>query len=170
MKLVPLTRGFTARIDDEDESLISSHRWTVSIRKTRKYAKTYVGNKQYLYMHRLISCPPPDLETDHIDGDGLNNQRSNLRQCTRSQNNANAIKKRQGTSLFKGVWRSSKGRKWVTQISDGHNRRVHIGTFDTEEAAALAYNAAATSRYGCFARLNDLKVCVRVRKLTAEMP
>lgn len=107
-------------------------------------------------MHRLIFSLKwtPTTEIDHKNGNGLDNRRENLRIATRSQNAANRFK-RGGSSKFKGVCIA--GKRWKAGIrQDG--KSYHLGTFDTEEEAALAYNASATIRFGEFARLNEVNL------------
>lgn len=111
-----------------------------------------VGRK---YLHRLILCPAPGLVTDHINRNKLDNRRCNLRAGTRSDNQANQGKMgARSSSRFRGVHRHSTSPVWVAQISrDG--RCHHLGCFDTEEAAAAAYNVAASEMHRQFAALND---------------
>jgi hypothetical protein len=101
-------------------------------------------------MHRLLAAWPL---VDHEDGNGLNNQRANLRPATQSQNLANQRKRPGLTSQFKGVRWYGKLTPWRASISIG-GRRVHLGSFITEEAAARAYDAAALAEWGEYARLN----------------
>ena len=104
-------------------------------------------------MHRELLPVPPGFETDHIDGNGLNNQKDNLRISTRSQNAANSKIRVGGSSEFKGVAWNKRCRKWRATI--GVERQVkHLGLFKIEEKAALAYNTAALKYFGEFARLN----------------
>jgi len=88
---------------------------------------------------------------DHKDGDGLNNQRSNLRRSSALQNSQNQRLSRRNKSGFKGVF--FKGPKWMASIRM-NGRSTHLGMFDSAEAAALAYDAAAAAAFGEFARLN----------------
>lgn len=105
-------------------------------------------------LHRLVIGAGPSDRVDHIDTDGLNNRRANLRLATPSQNAANQRKTR-GTSRYKGVYFLHASRMWLAQITiDGDH--VFIGTFHSEEAAARAYNETAKVFFGEFARLNVL--------------
>jgi hypothetical protein len=106
-------------------------------------------------MARFIMQPANGMVVDHIDHNGLNNQRSNLRVCTQMQNMANKrISKDKVTSAYKGVYPCAK-RKWQVRIEkDGKDR--HLGVFATPEEAALAYNAAALEAWGEYAFLNEV--------------
>lgn len=103
-------------------------------------------------MHRLIlGVTNPKIKIDHRDGNGLNNQRHNLREATQAQNLANS-RPRSGSSRFKGVTFRSPD-KWIAQISkDG--KHTYLGIFRDEFDAATAYNFAAIEMFGEFARLN----------------
>ncbi len=96
--------------------------------------------------------PPEGYEVDHINHDGLDNRRCNLRLATRA-NNCHNQRSFKGSSKYKGVWRV--GEKWAACIRvDGRSKR--LGTFVSEKEAALAYNQAAREHYGEFAKLNEI--------------
>lgn len=98
---------------------------------------------------------PEGMDVDHIDGNGLNCKKSNLRICTHAENQGNYKKTISETSSkFKGV--SLKRGKWVSRIKKG-GRTIFVGSFDFEEEAALAYNGMARKLFGTFANLNFLK-------------
>jgi hypothetical protein len=151
---IPLTHGFEAVVDLADYELVSSHRWhlTNPDRRTR-YAATNlkIGDRYHLVrMHRMILGAPVGMAVDHIDGNGLNNRRINLRMCSQSQNMRN--RRAYGRSRFLGValdTSSSLSKPWKTMI--GYRS---LGRFATEEEAALAYDVAAIAEYGEFARPN----------------
>lgn len=106
-------------------------------------------------MHRLILLAPDTTLVDHINGDPLDNRRENLRYATQSQQNANRHRTF-GASRFKGVYRRRDGLKWCAQCRVPGGKQRYLGSFDSEEDAARAYNAAATELFGEYARLNDL--------------
>ena len=105
-------------------------------------------------MHRLImGVADPHVEIDHIDGDGLNNSRTNLRLCSHMENTRNQGLSKRNTSGFKGVSWNSDCKKWAAHISTGSGRNEYLGLFSSAEAAHEAYCAAALKYHGKFANL-----------------
>lgn len=156
--LVPLTQGLVAVIDRIDGGLVGRLCWRASIDRRSRYAIADIvkgnGRKSVIGMHRLILSTPSGVQVDHVDGDGLNNRRSNIRICSPSQNHQN-LRVSGGTSRFKGVGWCRQKRRWRAQIKqDGHS--FHCGYFASEIDAAKAYNVAASKRFGEFACLNDV--------------
>lgn len=147
MKQIPLSRGVFARIDDEDYERVSARKWTLD---KNGYVVCKVNRRKVL-LHRFILAAPAHLDVDHKDRDPLNCQRHNLRLATRSQNSANRGPGR--GRRYKGVYR--KKNRWHAMIMV---QGVHywLGSYLTEEAAALAYNQAAIKHFGEFAWLNSI--------------
>lgn len=147
---IRLTRGKVALIDDADFDLVGRHKWCADQIGTNWYAVRRVNGKRVYLHHTLMPGCPEGMVRDHVDRDGLNNQRSNLRLATRGQNGANCGKKRPHT-LYKGV--SARGGRYGARI--GANYRYYsLGRYDTPEQAARAYDAAARKLHGEFAALN----------------
>jgi len=141
MKEIPLTKGKFALVDDEDYSWLSSKPWYARINKKTSYAQRHLpSHKGVIEMHRMIMNPPQNLEVDHIDGNGLNNQRSNLRIVTHRQNSRNLhiVKKNKLLGAYH-VPQLSKERPWVSKIKFNHNETRNLGYFKTAEEAAATY-------------------------------
>jgi len=163
VKEIVLPKGYTAKVDDEDFEWLSASRWRAHVCGGRYARKVYVvrsftedGISQSQSMHRLILGLSGDRFADHVDGDGLNNQRTNLRTCTRQQNQRNrkreiACNGQRCASEFKGV---TFERGWRARIAFGGGERRYLGRYQTECAAALAYDEAARTLFGEFAALN----------------
>lgn len=153
MKLIPLTQGFFAKVDDEDFDLINGFKWHYAkMNASSNYAMKRNGEKQ-IGMHRLIMKQNNSkIFIDHIDGDGLNNQKANLRECSQHQNAMN-IKKKRGSSKFVGVYFHITSKKWRA-ICYINKRRTNVGSFKTELEAAKRRDEFAKIHYGVFANLN----------------
>jgi hypothetical protein len=149
--LIPLTQGQVAMVDPEDYDELMKHRWTLNRNRGNMYACRRVKRKQIL-MHRVIMKAPEGLVVDHIDGNGLNNCKSNLRVCTREQNSFN-IRPRGGSSRFKGVSYVKRTGKYRAVI--GYKRgKIDIGEFDDPVDAARARDMVARELQGEHAWLN----------------
>lgn len=146
---IPLTSGKYAIVDADMYEYLMKWKWHV---KNGRYAvRRDQKTRKFVYMHRVIARTPDGLETDHIDGDGLNNRRANLRHCTHQQNGWNQRQKRRKYSRFQGV--SWKDKRWIAQITV-NGKVITLGTYTAEEDAAEAYNVNATYHFGEFAHLN----------------
>lgn len=146
---IVLSRGYEVVVDREDFDLVRSLRWFPSVRKNQTYAMTNPG----IMMHRFISGNPKNFMIDHEDGNGLNNRRSNLRRCTRSQNAANSGSRDGSASIYKGVSRLGRTGTWRAEITI-HGQCIPLLISKDQEEAARAYDEAARSLYGEFAWLN----------------
>lgn len=157
--LIPLTQGKFAIVDKEDYEKLSKYNWFARKTGNNFYAvrSLYLGGgrknerNKTIYMHHMIIKCSDGFEIDHINHNGLDNRKQNLRICRRWQNNGNQRKTR-GTSQYKGVfWDKTRG-KWVARI-----KHTFLGRYDNEKEAAETYNKAAIEYWGNFAELNSVQ-------------
>ncbi len=156
MKRIPLTQGKVALIDDEDYAIVNLFKWFAHKRRYTFYATTTItiGSKRTtLLMHRLIMSLKSNEQGDHKDHNGLNNQKSNLRLCTHSQNQWNQQTRTNTTSKYKGIFWKKSCNKWCAQIHF-NDKVFHLGVFKNEKKAAKAYDEKALELFGEFACLN----------------
>lgn len=149
-KLIPLTQEQFSIVDNADFDWLSQWKWHYVAKDGSQYASR---TSQGIKMHRVILNAPTGIYVDHIDGNGLNNQRSNLRFATPQQNmhNQRPQQRENKTSPYKGVALNYK--KWRAHIRV-NGKLIVIGRFDFELDAARAYDAAARQFFGEFARPN----------------
>lgn len=150
-RLIPLTQGRVAIVDPEDFPAISSCKW----RHAQGYAVRSIPDgakrQRTVQMHRVLIGTPDGLDTDHKNGDGLDNRRRNLRPATRTQNMRNAAKYACNGSGYKGVsFRRDTG-GWRARIRV-NGKLIDLGTHETLEDAHNAYSKSAELFYGEFAR------------------
>jgi hypothetical protein len=154
--------GHTIFLDDEDMALtegkiirVSEARWKNKNTEQTYYA-TVGDRRRQKFLHRVIlGLSDPAVLVDHINGNGLDNRKSNLRVCNNQQNQANCRKQANTSSRYKGVrWHKGQA-KWNAYIKvDGEMK--YLGTFIEESKAAMAYNEAAVKYFGEFAKLNEV--------------
>ena len=157
-RLIPLTRGKFAIVDPEDFERLNKHKWYVCKGVNTFYAgrNIRIGKKRlYIKMHREIINPPEHLLVDHINHNGWDNRKANLRPATHAQNNINRpyINRYNSPSKYKGVTWSKHANKWRVRVAL-NNRYESIGYFDNEIEAAKAYDKAAKKHHKEFAVLN----------------
>lgn len=160
MATIELTRGQQTIVDDDDWKWLSEFCWHARVSHGGRKFYAYRGlwdpqakRMRPIPMHREIIGATPELHVDHISGDTLDNRRSNLRLCTRSQNLANSETRINKSSRFKGVSWHKRDKSWYAYINQ-EGSRINIGSFREEIAAAVAYDAKAIELFGAFARPN----------------
>lgn len=152
---IPLTQGLVTLVDDEDyDRVMAAGKWYAHRNGRVFYARRNVrlpdGRQGAVLLHAFLTG---FAVTDHVNRDGLDNRRANLREATHAENVRNARRRSDNQSGFKGVTWHKQCRKWNAQIRTGADRR-HLGLFSTPDAAARAYDEAAREMFGEFAGLN----------------
>jgi hypothetical protein len=157
VKKIVLNSGDYALVDDQDFDRVSGYAWQLCSWKNNRYAvhsNTCNKKRIHIRMHRLIMDAKKGQAIDHINGNGLDNRRCNLRFATQGQNLSNISKYKQGaTSQYKGVFWHKKANKWQASISF-NNKSIYLGLFDKEIDAAKAYDTKAKELFGEYARIN----------------
>lgn len=154
MKKIPLTQGYETLVDDTDYEELAKYSWYYKNSNGGGYAARNVfranGKRTTIRMQRQIMKTPKGFETDHINGDKLDNQRANLRIVTKSQNQWNR-KKQAGSSKYKGVYWNKKNQRYHVQLQM-NGKKVWLGYYATEEEAGEAYKEGVVKFFGAFGR------------------
>lgn len=152
--LIPLSSGKFTIIDKEDYNKVSQYKWCYSgchngyaIRGVRQGKRT-----KRIYLHRFILNAPEGKEVDHINGNRLDNQKHNLRLCSRLENARNLKKFRNNTSGFKGVHKNKNTGKYEAYIHN-NSKKIFLGHFSNKSDAVNARNKASDNIFGDFTRL-----------------
>lgn len=156
-RIIPLTKKQVAIVDDEDFDRVNQYKWYAhkgsrnqcwyAARTTRKL----LGPRKIEWLHRFIMQPKDDEQVDHINGNGLDCRKSNMRRCNVTQNIHNRPAHRDASTGYKGI--IPKNKKWMAQIQVNKHRLI-IGYFDSPLEAALAYDEKARELLGEFAHTN----------------
>lgn len=159
MKKIELTKGKVALVDDEDFEFLSQWKWfthSTGGGVRNEPLPVYISRskrQKTIFMHRVIMNCPEDMVVDHLDHNRFNNQKSNLRICIQNNNMKNRKLNINNTSGYKGVILEKRTGKWVATIQ-ANKRGKYLGSFETPEDAAKAYDTAAKELHGEFAHLN----------------
>lgn len=163
MKLIPLTQGYFSKVDDEDFEWLSKYKWQyhAGYAKRGKYNEDKKNNDT-VKMHREIMQPPAGMVVHHKNHDTLDNRKENLivttqAMNTKSQRNSDSKRAKHG-SVYQGVIVRKRGNGSISYIASlkVNYRKVWVGAFQSELAAAAAYNQTAKKYFGEFAVLNDV--------------
>jgi len=147
---IPLTHGAVAIVDREDYQELNKYRWFLRTVRGHAYAAR-ISNGTTILMHRVIMQPPEGMVVDHIDGNGLNNRRRNLRVCTQGENGCNS-RPRRNRSGFRGVLERENGKYGVVVKFKG--KTYWGGVYDDPVEAAKARDKLARQLHGPYAWLN----------------
>ena len=142
-------------IDDNDFDKISKYTWNIDRNQNIFYAKTNIrinGKQIKLKMHRFIMGAVRGQQIDHINGNGLDNRKCNLRFCTIAENRRNVGRQKNNTSGYKGVYFNKRRGKYSSEIM-ADSKKIFLGYFTTIEEAYAAYCEAAKKYHGKFARI-----------------
>lgn len=169
MKEIKLTRGMVALVDDSDFEYLNQFTWyadkggnTFYANRNEYHTENGIGKQRKIKMHRqILGLTDPKVFGEHEDGNGLNNQRYNIRPATRSQNQMNRGSFKNSISKYVGVcpkklfYKNKTYTYWLAQVYK-NGIRVYRKTFKTEIEAAIAYNKAAVEHHKDFAKINAI--------------
>ncbi len=154
--IVRLTKGFEAIIDSDDAGIVENYCWSSYVRDRTVYAGRTIKsecNAKCLYLHRAIMNPPGSMQVDHINGNGLDNRKINLRIATSQQNNHNQRMRKDNKSGYKGVSWSNTAKAWKAQIRL-FGKTINLGFFDCPKSAYEIYCDASIKLHKDFGRRN----------------
>lgn len=158
---ITLTKGYTSVIDAADVHLVDGRNWQAQVERRADGTVRAVyavrndrldGRQKTVLMHRVVAGTPEGFETDHRDGNGLNNLRANLRNATPSQNQHNQSTRSDNTSGHKGVYFHKAAGKWHARLKVAGKARS-LGLFTDLAAASAAYAKASAELHGEFGRI-----------------
>lgn len=151
--IIRLKTDHLVLIDSKDYDEFVKYNWGIQNCDNRLYVRVFSGGK-IIYLHRLLLNPLDEEYVDHINGNGLDNRRCNIRVCTHSQNAANAQLSKNNTSHYKGVTWDIGHNKWRAQIRL-NRKTIYLGLYTIPAEAALAYDVAAKKIFREFAKTNE---------------
>ena len=155
---IKLTQNKYAIVDDEDFKSLSKYKWYVAKRGYGFYAQRHIIiDKKHInqQMHRVILNAKKNKEVDHVNGNTLDNRKSNLRIVSRSQNEWNRDKQKNNSTGYKGITYVKRDKLFIARIRV-YGKLIYLGGFKDKKRAAEAYNKGAKQYHGKFARLNKI--------------
>jgi hypothetical protein len=155
-KSIPLSQGKFAIVDDGDFEYLNQFKWHYDNTgyASRTLSRVLIFRlSRHISMHREITEAPVGMEVDHINGNRLDNRRSNLRVCTKAENRRNIGVRKNNSTGYKGVCYRKYIKQWQAQITV-NSKAVYLGYYKTAEEAAKVYDQAAVKYYGNFANIN----------------
>lgn len=152
MKQIKLTKNKFATVDDDVYEYLNQWKWCTLISSKTFYA-VRMENKKLILMHRFLLDAPKNLQVDHINQNGLDNRLENLRLCTHAENSRNRRTHKNNLTGYKGVTNS--GNKFAARIKV-NKVFIYLGTFESKEDAAKAYNVAVLELHGDYAKINEI--------------
>ena len=156
MKQIKLTQGQFVLVNDEDYEELSKYNWWLHRGRNTSYARRHTEGNKTIYMHREIMKPlNRKVLIDHINDNGLDNRKCNLRFCTAAQNIINSSGRKHRTSQYKGVSWCKNIKKWEAFVTKDY-KKIGLGYFISEVDAAKARDVAVLELFGEFARLNNV--------------
>lgn len=158
MKFIELTQGKRAIVDEADFNFLDQWKWFVRNDNGRFYASRKAsgpGERKNISMAQVIMDTPAGMDTDHVNGNTLDNRKSNLRIATRQQNIFNTSARKKSTSKYRGVSWYKRGKSWGARIGI-NGKLIWLGFFKNEIEAAKVWNIKAKELFGEFAKLNPV--------------
>lgn len=154
MKKIPLGNERFSLVDDDDFDNLFKFKWHFNKGYACRNGAKHNGRKDpAIYIHRIVNKTPGGFQTDHINGNKLDNRKKNLRIATNSQNQMNRKPKPNAASKYKGVTKCKISNKWRARIVV-RKQTISLGLFTSELSAAIAYNKMAREKFGEFAKEN----------------